>query len=286
MGDKRIITCALTGNWGQKHNNPNIPLSPKEIHESAEAAIAEGASVLHIHARNDEGMPTCDPARFAEIVNPIREKHPDIIINMTSSGEHSFTDIAPDDKRIAPFYHVKSELGTYDCGTLNWMHKTIFENNPQFLEKLGTAYNELGVKPEIEIFDMGMIDTAKHYLKTGILKAPAHFAFILGAASGMPATPENLCYLVRQLPEGSTFSANGMGAAHVPIIMTSLALGGHVRVGIEDNIYFKKGQVAESNAQFVKQAADLIKAAGLEVATPAEAREILSISKFENKQWD
>ncbi len=169
---------------------------------------------------------------------------------------------------------------------MNWLNSGLFINSPKFLEDCGHLFQELGVKPEIEIFDMGMIDTAKHYLKTGILKAPAHFAFILGAASGMPATPENLCYLVRQLPEGSTFSANGMGAAHVPIIMTSLALGGHVRVGIEDNIYFKKGQIAESNAQFVKQAADLIKAAGLEVATPAEAREILSISKFENKQWD
>jgi len=279
MNNKRIITCALTGNWGQKSNNPNIPLTPKEIHESADAAIAEGATVLHIHARNDEGMPTCDPERFAEIIEPIREKHPGVIINMTSSGEHSFTDIAPAERRIAPFYRVHAELGTYDCGTLNWMHKTIFENNPQFLEQLGTAYNELGVKPEIEIFDAGMIDTAKHYLSTGILKAPAHFAFILGAASGMPATPENLCFLVRMLPEGSTFSANGMGANHVPIIMTSLALGGHVRVGLEDNIYFRKGEKTASNAQFVKQAADLIHAAGLEVANFEEAREILSIDQ-------
>ena len=115
MYEKRIITCALTGNWGQKHNNPNIPITPQEIHESADAAIAEGASVLHIHARDNEGHPTCSPERFAEIVNPIREKHPDIIINMTSSGEHSFTDIAPDDRRIAPFYHVKSYGSNSHC---------------------------------------------------------------------------------------------------------------------------------------------------------------------------
>ncbi len=286
MNNKRIITCALTGSWGQKSNNPNLPITPKEIHESAEAAIAEGAAVLHIHARADDGSTTCDPNRFAEIINPIKEKHPDIIINMTSSSEQDLVGEESDNKRIEPFRHVKAELGTYDCGTQNWMYKTIFENSPRFLEKIGTAYNELGVKPEIEIFDTGMLDTAKHYLKTGILKAPAHFAFILGTASGMQATPENLCYLVRQLPEGSTFSANGMGAMHIPIILTSLALGGHVRVGIEDNIYFKKGQIAESNAQFVKQAADIIKDAGMEVATPTEAREILSIAKFENKQWD
>ena len=277
MSSKRIITCALTGNWGNKENNPALPLTPAEIHEAADAAIQEGAAVLHIHARRPDGSATCDPAVLHEIIDPIREKHPDVLINMTSSGEHSLTDMAPDEKRIRAFREVRADLGSYDCGTMNWMHQTIFENSPQFLEKLGLAYQELGVKPEVEIFDAGMIETAKYYIKKGILKAPVHFAFILGAADGMAATPENLCFLRRQLPEGSTFSANGLGAGHIPIILTSLALGGHVRVGLEDNIYFSRGVLAESNAQFVRQAANLIREAGLEVATPADAREILSL---------
>lgn len=279
MEEKRIITCAITGNWGQKENNPNIPITPDEVAKSADEAINAGASIIHLHVRDDEGHPTCDPDRFQLMVDLIRAKHPDVLINMTSSGEHSFTDIAPDERRIAPFYKVKPELGTYDCGTLNWMYETIFENNPKFLEKLAKAYLELDVKPEIEIFDAGMIDSAKHYINTGLIKAPAHFAFILGSACAMPATPYNLCFLRNMLPEGSTFSANGMGPNHVPIMLTTLALGGHIRVGLEDNIYFKKGQKAESNAQFVKQAADVIRGAGLEVATPEDARRILSIDR-------
>lgn len=276
MQDKRIISAALTGNWGNKSNNPAIPITPKEIAESAYEAYQAGAAIVHLHMRDEEGYPTMRADRFLETIALIKEKC-DVIINMTSSGEHTLTSIAPDDARVQPFYQVKPDMGSYDCGTMNWMHKTIFENSPQLLEKLGRAYQEIGVKPELEIFDGGMIYTTLYYLKKGILKAPLHYQFIMGAPGGMDGTVRNLVYLQSLIPEGSTWSASGLGAAHLPILMATLAMGGHVRVGLEDNIYYEKGVLAKSNAQLVERAARIIKASDMQVATVAEAREILGL---------
>lgn len=278
MEDIRIISAALTGNWGDKNTNPALPMTPKEIAESAYEAYQAGAAVVHLHMRDEEGFPTMRADRFLETIALIKEKC-DVVINMTSSGEHTLTDMAPDDARINPFYEVKPEIGSFDCGTMNWLHKTIFENSPQLLEKLGKAYQEIGVKPELEIFDAGMIYTAQYYLKKGILKAPLHFQFIMGAAGGTAGTVENLTYLHSLLPENCTWSASGIGASHLPILMGALALGGHVRVGLEDNVYMRKGVLAKSNAELVDRAANIIRASEMTVATPDQAREILGIPK-------
>lgn len=274
---KRIISCAITGNWGNKENNPALPLTPKEIAESVHEAVQAGAAVVHLHMRDENGLPTMRAERFLEATTLIKEKDPDVIINMTSSGEHTLNSIAPDDARVQPFYKVKPDMGSYDCGTMNWMHATIFENSPQLLEKLGLAYQEIGVKPELEIFDAGMIYTTLYYLKKGILKAPLHYQFIMGAAGGVAATVENLVYLHGLIPEGSTFSVAGLAASAIPMMLTSLAMGGHVRVGLEDTIYIEKGVLAKSNAQLVERANKIITTCGFEVATPQEAREILSL---------
>ena len=278
MKDRRIISAALTGNWGNKSNNPAMPLTPKEIAESAYECYLAGAAIVHLHMRDEEGHPTMNTERFRETIALIREKC-DIIINMTSSGEHTLTSMASDDARVAPFLALKPEMGSYDCGTMNWMHKTIFENSPQLLEKLGRAYQEAGVKPELEIFDGGMIYTTLYYLKNGILKEPLHYQFIMGAPGGMAGTVNNLAYLKSLLPEGCTWSASGLGACHIPIMLAALSMGGHVRVGLEDNIYYEKGVLAESNAQLVARAARIIEAADMQVATPDEARAILGIMK-------
>lgn len=278
MGDKRIISVAITGNWGNKANNPALPMTPEEMAESTYKAYLEGASVVHLHMRDENGVPTMRIDLFEKVIKLIREKC-DIIINMTSSGGHTFEGAQPDDVRVAPFEALKPEMGSYDCGTMNWLHKTIFENNPAFLERLGKVYIENDVKPEIEIFDLGMIDTAKYYVKKGILKAPCHFQLIMGAPGGMAGTVENLVYAHSQLPEGCTWSSSGLNKSHIPVMLTTLALGGHVRVGLEDNIHYSKGVLAESNAQLVARAASIIKAAGYEVATVDEAREILGIKK-------
>ena len=276
--DKRIISVALTGNWGDKSNNPALPMTPEEMAEAAYESWKAGASVVHIHMRDEQGVPTMRVDLFEKTIKLIREKC-DVIINMTSSGGHTFEGAQPDDVRIAPFEKLKPEMGSYDCGTMNWLHKTIFENNPQFLERLGKVYIENDVKPEIEIFDLGMIETAKYYVKQGVLKAPCHFQLIMGAPGGMAGTIENLVYAHSLLSEGSTWSASGLSKCHIPVMLATLALGGHVRVGLEDNVYYSKGVLADSNAQLVARAAEIIKASGFEVATPDEAREILGIRK-------
>lgn len=278
MQNKRIISAALTGNWGNKSNNPALPITPKEIAESAYEAVQAGAAVVHLHMRDEEGHPTMRADRFLETIALIKEKC-DVIINMTSSGEHTLTSIASDDARVNPFYEVKPDMGSYDCGTMNWMHKTVFENSPQLLEKLGKAYLEIGVKPELEIFDGGMVYTTLYYLKQGILQKPLHYQFIMGAPGGLEASVDNLVFLKGLIPEDSTWSAAGLSVAHIPIMLATLGMGGHVRVGLEDNIYYEKGVLAKSNAQLVERANKIITAAGMQVATPDEAREILSIKK-------
>jgi len=179
--------------------------------------------------------------------------------------------------RMKPFILLKPEMASYDCGSMNWQNTTVFENSPKFLEKLGLKMQEAGVKPEIEIFDVGMIYNALYYLKKGVLKAPLHFQFVLGAAGGMPATVENLVYLKNLIPEGSTWSALGIGKGHLPILYAALALGGHVRVGMEDNILYSKGVLAKSNVEFVERTKRTVHEFGKEVATPDEARRILGV---------
>ena len=146
--------------------------------------------------------------------------------------------MASDETRLLPFRRLKPEMGSFDCGTMNWLNQTVFENSPKFLEQLGQVMTEVGCKPELEVFDVGMVGNAKYYIKKGILKAPCHFQLVMNAAGGMEGSVENLVYLKNQLPEGSTWSATGISRSHMPILLAALALGGHVRVGLEDNVYY------------------------------------------------
>ena len=276
--EKRIISAALTGNWGDKSKNPALPMTPEEIASAAYEAYKAGAAIVHIHMRDEQGHPTMRVDLFEKTVKMIQEKC-NVIINLTSSGGHSLDGMAPDETRMLPFKVLKPEMGSYDCGTMNWLHKTVFENNPDFLEKLGTLYQECVTKPEIEIFDIGMLDTAKYYIKKGVLKQPCHFQFIMGAPGGMAATIENLTFIHSQLPNGSTWSASGLSKAHIPIMLATLALGGNVRVGLEDNLYYAHDILAKSNAQLVERAAQIIHAAGYDVATPEDARNMLNLKK-------
>jgi Uncharacterized conserved protein len=271
---KTIITVATTGAWPTKKNNPNIPMTPDEIASDVYECWKAGAAICHLHMRDDQGNGTMDTERFIETVNLIKaNKDCDILINCTTSGDLNATD----ETRQAHLKAIKPELASYDCGSMNWMHNSLFVNHPKFLEDLGYTMQACGVKPEIEIFDAGMIYNSIYYLKKGVLKAPCHYQFVLGAAGGTTATVENLVYLKSQIPEGSTWAALGIGQGHIPIMLAAIAMDGHLRVGMEDNILFAPGELAKSNAQLVSRAADLIRVAGNEVATPEEAREILSI---------
>jgi uncharacterized protein (DUF849 family) len=272
--EKTIITVATTGAWPTKEHNPNIPLTPEEIANDVYECYKAGAAVAHLHMRDDKGRGTMSAEKFAETVKLIKEKC-DIVINLTTSGDLNATD----ETRQAHLKLLKPELASYDCGTMNWMHSTLFVNHPKFLEELGYTMQDNGVKPEIEIFDAGMVYNSLYYLKKGVLKGPLHYQFVLGAAGGTAATVENLVYLKGLIPKDSTWSALGIGQGHLPIMYAAIALGGHIRVGMEDNVYYDKNKLAKSNAELVARAARVIREANKEVATPEDARKILGLYK-------
>lgn len=273
--DKVIICAALTGASTFRKHTPYVPIMPEEIADQAYDAWKAGASIVHIHVREKDGTPSMNFENFQKAVSLIRDRC-DVVINLTTSGGIGLTD----EERIRPFYELKPELASYDAGTMNWQHRTVFENRPEFLEKLARKMQEVDVKPEIEIFDTGMIYNAMYYADKGLIDSPMLFQFVLGAPGGMAATVKNLLHLKETIPEGSIWSAFGIGKAHLPIMYATLALGGNIRVGLEDNIYYSKGVLAKSNAELVERAVRVIEEFGKQVATPDDAREILGLEKL------
>ncbi|PTW59373.1 uncharacterized protein (DUF849 family) [Breoghania corrubedonensis] len=272
--NKVIISAALTGAMTPKDINENIPLTPEEIASDAYACWQAGAAVVHLHMRDDNGIGTMDPAKFKETIRLIRAHEDcDVVINCTTSGDNRATD-AQRMEHVATLDGI--EMASYDAGSFNWMPGGVFTNSPKFLGELGQVLMNRGIKPEIEIFDSGMLGVAGYFMKEGKLSIPGHYQFCLGVLGGMPATVENLLYLKSKLPAGSTWSAFGIGKDHLPIMYAALALGGNIRVGLEDNVYFSKG-VKATNLQLVERAADAIRLFGKEPASPAQAREILGI---------
>lgn len=275
---KTIITVATTGAWPTKKDNPAIPMTPMEIAEDVYQCWNAGAAIAHIHMRDDEGKGTMNAGKFIETVKLIREKC-DIVVNCTTSGDLEATD----ETRQAHLRAIKPEMASYDCGSMNWLHSSLFINHPKFLEELGRTMLENDIKPEIEIFDAGMVYNSFYYQRMGVLKAPLHYQFVLGAAGGTAATVENLIYLKSLIPADATWSALGIGKGHIPIMLTTIALGGHVRVGMEDNVYFAPKVLAKNNAQFVERAVDLVRLSGNEVAGPDDARAILGLKNSPEK---
>ena len=275
LNDKKkvIVTAALTGAVTTKADNANLPTQPREIADSALACYEAGASAVHIHVRDDDDSASMRFDKFEETVRLIRETKCPVILNLTSSGGQGFSW----EERIRPFKELKPELASFDAGTMNWLNSVVFMNEPKFLEACGREMIAAGVKPEIEVFDIGMLNTAKYYIKQGIIEEPAHFQLCLGAPGGMEATTENLVYLVNHLPEKCTWSAFGIGRGANEVMMAALALGGNVRVGLEDNVYYNAGQLADSNEQFVLRVKRLAAEIGKVIATPEEAREILGL---------
>lgn len=276
LKNKRVISCPIVGSWPTRENNPNLPITPEEIADSAYNAWKAGAAIVHIHVRADDGGPSNDFDKYKETIDRIRaHRDCDVCINITSSG-NLYCD---DEERIRPLRELLPELCSFDAGTMNWQNRTIFENHPRFLEKLGLFCQEYNVKPEIEIFDGGMVYSTLYYIKKGILKPPCHFQIVLGAAGGMANEMRNLTFLHDMLPDNCTWAACGIGSGHMPIMLGAIAMGAHLRVGMEDNVMYHRGVPAESNAQFVARAKRLLEEAGLEAATPDEAREILGLTR-------
>jgi len=271
MKNKTIITAALTGAVTPKDINPHIPLTPEEIADDAVKCWKAGAAVVHIHMRDKDGNGTMDKSRFKKTAELISTRC-DVVLNMTTSGDIN----ASDADRMAHIKELKPEMASFDAGTFNWMPLGVFMNSPQFLGQLAKVMLEAGTKPEIEVFDMGMIHNAEYYLKKELLKPPLHFQFVLGVLGAAMATVDNLVHLLRLIPPGSTWSAFGVGKAHLPILYATIALGGHIRVGLEDNVYFAPDRLA-SNVELVERAGRLVKEANREIATPDEARQILGL---------
>lgn len=271
--EKVIITVATTGSVTPKSTNPHIPLTPSEIAEDVYQCWQAGAAACHLHMRDDQGMGTMDVERFEETVRLIRSKC-DIVINLTTSGQEG----ASDETRMAHLIAIKPEMASYDAGTINWMPYSVFLNAPQFLAKLGKTMIENNIKPELEIFDSGMIHNTEFFMEHGYILRPPHYQFVLGVLGGAQATVENLLHLRNKLPQDATWSAFGIGKAHIPIMLATIALGGHIRVGLEDNVYYSKGRLA-TNVELVSRAARIIGEVDKQVATPDDARAILGLKK-------
>ena len=278
LQNKVIITAALTG--AVTPAGYHIPETPEQIAEDAYQCWKAGAAIVHLHMRDEQGLGTMD----AEIELIRAHKDCDVVINCTSSGDNRVSggDAAGNAIRMKHMRTVDGiEMGSYDAGSFNWMPGGVFMNTPQFLQELGDVYMERGIKPELEIFDTGMLGVSNYFVKKGHLPTPCHYQFCLGVLGGMPATVENLLYLTKHIPEGSTWSAFGVGAGHLPIMYAALALGGNIRVGLEDNVVYGKDEegnkILATNLMLVERAVKAVETFGKKPATSAQAREILGI---------
>lgn len=268
--EKLIITACLTGAEVTKEQNPNLPVSPDEIAEAAYEAWKAGASIAHVHARKLDGTPTQDIEVYREIKKKVEEKC-DIIFQPSTGGAvwHS------KEERIQPVY-MKPEMASLSTGTCNF-GSDVFMNTEEYMENFAKTMLENGVKPEIEIFEKGMIDNAMRLVKKGLLKMPIHFDFVMGVPGAIPGEARDFMYLVSSIPSDCTWTVAGIGRYELPLAVMAIVMGGHVRVGFEDNIFYSKGVLAESNAQLVARIARISKECGREVATPNEARKILGL---------
>lgn len=299
--DKVIITAALTGAITPK--GYDVPETPEQIAKDAYECYKAGASIVHLHMRDDAGMGVMDPVKFYQTISILRENYPDcdVIVNCTSSGDNRVSDDSPYGNALRMLHHKMIpgiEMGTFDAGSFNWgIPGGIFSNSPTFLTTLGNLYQEVGIKPEFEVFDLGMIRAVGVYWKKGIVKAPLHFQLCLGVVGGMNAecadVEEMLAYIRRlqlhgELPMEITWSAFGVGKGHIPVMLSALANGGNIRVGMEDNVIYGKDEKGEkifaTNKMLVERAVRIAKAADKKIATTAEARRILGLKEFNREE--
>ncbi len=271
--DKLIISACICGAEVTKENNPAVPYTVEEVVREAKSAYDAGAALIHLHVRWDDGTPTQDKGRFQEMVDAIRKECPDVIIQPSTGGAVGMTDLERlQSTEITP----TPEMATLDCGTCNFGGDDIFINTDNTINNFGDIMQERGIKPECEVFDKGMIDLALKSAKKGHIKYPIHFDFVLGVQ--MTATVRDLVIMATSIPADSTWTATGIGKNAWGIAAATIAMGGHVRVGFEDNVYMSKGVLAKSNGEMVERVVQMAKLLNREVATPAEAREILGLA--------
>jgi 3-dehydrocarnitine:acetyl-CoA trimethylamine transferase len=292
-----IITCALTGAAELSGKNKAVPVTPKEIADQAIDAAKAGAAIVHVHVRDPQtGRASMRLELYAEVVKRIRDFGVDVLINLTTGPGASFIP-SPDDprvadpgssmahwqKRVAHVAELKPDLCSLDVGSMNFGER-VFMNTPANLREMAKAIRDNGVKPELEVFDLGHIALAKHLFASGLIAAPPLFQLCLGISWGAPATTETMLTMRDQLPDGALWAGFGIGPAQFPMVAQAVLLGGHVRVGLEDNLYLARGVPAPSNAALVEKAARIVDLMGAHVATPAEASGILGLQARERSE--
>lgn len=291
MQETVVITCALTG-AGPLSKNPAQPVTPRQIAESGLAAAEAGAAILHVHVRDPKtGEFSGDVALYEETVGLIREGNPDVILNLTTGLGSGFypkdpllpveagpgTHIWTADKRVEHVLKLRPEICTLDLVTAQ-VFGGIVISTEQVLTRMATLVREAGVRPEIELFDSGDAVLAKHLIKKGVLDGPGMYSFVMGLNFTMPADGETMTYIRNLLPAGAQWQGFGIGRDQFTMAMQSALLGGHVRVGMEDNVFITKGQFARNNAELVTKAVRMLTDVGAGIATPSQARRILGLA--------
>jgi len=294
MQEKVIITCAVTGAGDTVDKHPAIPVTPQEIATSALEAADAGAAIVHCHVRNLEtGRGARDVALYREVMEHIRAKNTDVIINFTAGmggdleigdGEsprdfdEEFTDLVGPLERLLHVKELQPEICTLDCGSLNFGDGNgIVVQTPAQLRRQAEMIKSYGVKPEMEIFDSGNLWFAKQLHKEGLISDPPMFQLCLGIPWGAPVNTQTMAYMVGELPDNAVWAAFGIGRQQMPMVAQAVLLGGHVRIGLEDNLYLEKGVYA-SNASLTERAVQIIRLLGTDIATPNEARGILGLA--------
>lgn len=296
MTRKVIITCAVTGSADTVGKNPAVPVTPDQIANSAIDAAKAGAAIVHVHVRDPEsGQASMAPELYEATAGRIRESNTDVVLNLTtgyggriSLGLENPFDLGPGttmtspQRRIEHVLALKPEICSLDVATMNSggiRDESVMVNSPPHLRYMARAIRENGVVPELEVFDVGHVRLARHMLEVEQIAPPGFFQLCLGIEWGAPATPAALNYMLTLLPEGAHWAAFGISRDQLPLAGLSILSGGHVRTGLEDNLYLRQGELASSNAVLVEQAVTLVEMFGCEPATPAEAREILNLRK-------
>lgn len=288
---KVIVTCAVTGNLTRPEQTPHLPITPEEIADSALAAAEAGAAVAHLHVREPgTGRPSMALELYREVVERIRGRNPELVLNLTTGPGGRFvpseadpkvadpgTTLLPPERRVEHVTALRSEICTLDLNTMNSGGEVVI-NTPRNVRRMAQAIAAAGVRPEIELFDSGDIGLMHDLLVDGTLAAPPLCSFVMGVKYGFQPSPETVLYARDLLPAAAEFTAIGIGRASFPTVALSYLAGGHVRVGLEDAVYLERGVLAPSNAALVEKARRIVEDLGGQIATPAEARAILGLA--------
>jgi 3-keto-5-aminohexanoate cleavage enzyme len=274
MEKKLIITAGICGAEVTKEKNPSIPYTIEEIGREARLAYEAGASIIHLHVRDDDGTPTQSKSRFKECIAEIQKTCPDIIIQPSTGGAVGMTN----EQRLQPIYLDPPPLmASLDCGTMNFGGDEIFINTETTIIHFVNEMIKRNIKPELECFDKGMVDMALKLHSKGIIHDPMHFNLVFGVSGGISATPRDVNFLIESLPSNSTYTVTGIGRFEFKIATLGILYGGHVRVGLEDNLYISKGKLAESNGQLVEKIVRIADELGRKIADPQETKKMLNL---------